>query len=93
MKENNQLEIMRHSCSHLLAMAVFKLFPKTKLGIGPAIENGFYYDFEFEKPIVEKNLEKIEKEMEKIKKEAITFEKKKLLMKKQKRYLKTNPIN
>jgi len=91
MKENNQLEIMRHSCSHLLAMAVFKLFPKTKLGIGPAIENGFYYDFEFEKPIVEKNLEKIEKEMEKIKKEAITFEKKEITYEEAKKIFKNQP--
>jgi len=91
MKENNQLEIMRHSCSHLLAMAVLKLFPKTKLGIGPAIENGFYYDFEFEKPIVEKNLEKIEKEMEKIKKEAITFEKKEITYEEAKKIFKNQP--
>jgi len=91
MKENNQLEIMRHSCSHLLAMAVLKLFPKTKLGIGPAIENGFYYDFEFEKPIVEKDLEKIEKEMEKIKKEAITFEKKEITYEEAKKIFKNQP--
>ncbi len=91
MKENNQLEIMRHSCSHLLAMAVLKLFPKTKLGIGPAIENGFYYDFEFEKPIVEKNLEKIEKEMEKIKKEVITFEKKEITYEEAKKIFKNQP--
>ena len=91
MKENNQLEIMRHSCSHLLAMAVLKLFPKTKLGIGPAIENGFYYDFEFEKPIVEKDLEKIEKEMEKIKKEVITFEKKEITYEEAKKIFKNQP--
>ena len=91
MKENNQLEIMRHSCSHLLAMAVLKLFPKTKLGIGPAIENGFYYDFEFEKPIVEKDLEKIEKEMEKIKKENIKFEKKEITYKEAKIIFKNQP--
>ncbi len=91
MKENNQLEIMRHSCSHLLAMAVLKLFPKTKLGIGPAIENGFYYDFEFKKPIVEKDLEKIEKEMKKIKKENIKFEKEEVTYKKAKIIFKNQP--
>jgi len=72
-------------------MAVLKLFPKTKLGIGPAIENGFYYDFEFEKPIVEKDLEKIEKEMEKIKKEAITFEKKEITYEEAKKIFKNQP--
>jgi len=91
MKENNQLEIMRHSCSHLLAMAVLKLFPKTKLGIGPAIENGFYYDFEFKKPIVEKDLEKIEKEMKKIKKENIKFEKEEVTYKEAKIIFKNQP--
>ena len=47
--DNNEekLERMRHSASHVLAQAVLKLYPDSKLGIGPAIENGFYYDFEF----------------------------------------------
>jgi len=40
------LNALRHSCSHILASAVKKLYPKAKLGIGPAIENGFYYDFD-----------------------------------------------
>ena len=45
--ENKQLEKIRHSLAHLLAMAVLEKYPGTRLGIGPAIENGFYYDFEF----------------------------------------------
>ena len=49
--KNDPLSTMRHSAAHVLAAAVLKLYPKTKLGIGPAIENGFYYDFEFEKPL------------------------------------------
>jgi len=53
---------MRHSCAHVLAAAVLQLYPQTKLGIGPAIENGFYYDFEFEKPIADSDFPKIEKE-------------------------------
>lgn len=66
-----QLEKMRHSASHLLAQAVLKLYPDTKLGIGPAIDNGFYYDFDFSEPIEEKDLKKIEKEMRKIIKQSL----------------------
>ena len=44
---NEQLQNLRHSAAHLLAAAVLELLPKTKLTIGPAIENGFYYDFDF----------------------------------------------
>ncbi len=66
-KENmDKLEKMRHSASHVLAQAVLKLYPDAKLGIGPAIENGFYYDFEFSEPITEEDLPKIEKEMKNI---------------------------
>ena len=60
------LEKMRHSASHVLAQAVLKLYPDAKLGIGPAIENGFYYDFEFSEPLTEEDLPKIEKEMKNI---------------------------
>ncbi|GAB4157754.1 MAG: threonine--tRNA ligase [Candidatus Dojkabacteria bacterium] len=61
-----EIEKMRHTASHVLAQAILKLYPDTKLGIGPAIENGFYYDFEFSEPITEEDLPKIEKEMQKI---------------------------
>ena len=61
----------RHTASHVLAQAVKRLYPETKLAIGPAIENGFYYDFDFEKPITATELEKIEAEMKKIIKEDI----------------------
>ena len=64
--EENNLEKMRHSASHVLAHAVLKLYPDTKLGIGPAIENGFYYDFDFSQPIEEKDLKAIEDEMKRI---------------------------
>ena len=62
-------DIYRHSASHVLAHAVKRLYPNVKLGIGPAIENGFYYDFEFEEPISSDDLKTIEKEMKKIVKE------------------------
>ena len=59
----------RHTTSHILAQAVKRLFPGTKLAIGPAIDNGFYYDFDFEKPFGNADLAKIEEEMKKIIKE------------------------
>ncbi|MCL4353695.1 threonine--tRNA ligase [Patescibacteria group bacterium] len=63
----NNLDSLRHSCAHLLAAAVLKLYPNTKPTIGPAIEAGFYYDFDFGKvKISEEDLDKIEKEMKKI---------------------------
>lgn len=71
MKTN--LETLRHSTAHLLAAAVKELFPKTKLGIGPVIENGFYYDFWFEKPISSEDFEKIEKQMSALKAAKIPF--------------------
>ena len=55
-KDDKDIEQMRHSASHLLAAAVLNLYPDTKFGIGPAIENGFYYDFGFSKPISDKDL-------------------------------------
>lgn len=70
------LETMRHSAAHLLAAAVLELYPKVKFGIGPAIENGFYYDFDFgEEKISEADLAKIEEKMRKLQKEKISFEK------------------
>ena len=62
-------DIYRHTASHVLAHAVKRLYPNVKLGIGPAIENGFYYDFEFVEPISSDDLKTIEKEMKKIVKE------------------------
>src|SRR3989338_6759648 len=59
----NNLSPLRHSLAHLLAAAVMELWPETKRAIGPAIENGFYYDFEFQKPISNADLPMIEKTM------------------------------
>lgn len=72
-EEHSQLEKIRHSASHILAQAVLKLYPDTKLGIGPAIEDGFYYDFEFVTPLEEEELKKIEKEMKKIIKKNLPY--------------------
>jgi len=60
------LQHTRHTLAHLLAAAVLELFPDTKPTIGPAIDNGFYYDFEFKTPITEKDLKDIEKKMRKL---------------------------
>jgi len=68
------LEKMRHSLSHVLAHAVLNIFPEAKLGIGPAIENGFYYDFELPRPLVPEDLPLIEEEMKKIVKQGNVFE-------------------
>jgi threonyl-tRNA synthetase len=64
-------EILRHSTAHLLAQALKRLYKDVKLGIGPVIENGFYYDIDLEEPITAEDLLKIEKEMERIVKENI----------------------
>lgn len=64
----------RHTASHILAQAVKRLFPEAKLAIGPSIENGFYYDFDVEKPFLPEDLEKIEAEMKKIVKEKLPLE-------------------
>ena len=63
MTNKPSIEEIRHSLAHLLAAAVLKKYPKTKLGIGPVIENGFYYDFQFPKPISDADLKELEKEM------------------------------
>jgi threonyl-tRNA synthetase len=62
-KDPDAVQVMRHSCAHLLAAAVLELFPDTKLGIGPPIENGFYYDFVRRDPFTAEDLEKIEARM------------------------------
>lgn len=75
-KNEENLSILRHSTSHIMAQAVKNLFPEAKLAIGPSIENGFYYDFDLENhTFVEEDLAKIEDEMKKIVKQNLYFEK------------------
>ena len=71
-----KIEKIRHSLAHILAYAVKELYPQTKFGIGPAIENGFYYDFDFPKKIAKEDLTKIEEKMKELIKERIVFKKK-----------------
>lgn len=70
------LEILRHSTSHVMAMAVKELFPGVKVTIGPAIEDGFYYDFDYERPFREEDLPRIEEKMAEIIKADYPFERK-----------------
>ncbi len=67
------LEILRHSASHVMAMAVKELFPGVKVTIGPAIENGFYYDFDFDRPFRDDDLPMIQAKMEEITKADYPF--------------------
>jgi len=71
-----KIEKIRHSLAHILAYAVQELYPGTKFGIGPAIENGFYYDLDLLKKITQEDLPKIEKRMRDLIKEGIKFKKK-----------------
>jgi len=65
-KSDEGLDIIRHSTSHLMAMAVQELFPKSQVTIGPVIEDGFYYDFSFERAFTPEDLQKIEEKMREI---------------------------
>jgi len=71
-----KIEKIRHSLAHILAYAVQELYPQTKFGIGPAIENGFYYDFDLPKKITQEDLPRIERKMKDLIKENIKFKKK-----------------
>ena len=70
-KHPDALDILRHSTAHLLAQAVQRLFPGTQVTIGPVIDNGFFYDFAYERPFTPEDLPAIEAEMQKIVKEAL----------------------
>jgi threonyl-tRNA synthetase len=73
-KDPEALEVYRHSAAHLLAAAVLELYPGTKLGIGPATETGFYYDFEREEPFTAEDLEKIEAKMRELQQRDLPYE-------------------
>ena len=70
-KSPEALDILRHSTAHLLAQAVQRLFPGAQVTIGPVVDNGFYYDFAYERPFTPEDLPAIEAEMQKIVKEAL----------------------
>ena len=70
----DELKILRHTTSHVLAQAVKRLYPDTKLAIGPAIDTGFYYDFDKEGGFTQEDLNTLEVEMKKIIKENLKLE-------------------
>src|SRR5687767_310971 len=72
-KDAKALDVLRHSAAHILATAVRRLRPDAKIGFGPAIEDGFYYDFEVAKPFTPEDLEQFEKEMAKVTQEKFPF--------------------
>ncbi len=74
-KKDTNLDTLRHSVSHILAQAVKELYPEVRLGIGPSIENGFYYDFDRERPFTPQDLMQIEERMRGIIAQNLEFEK------------------
>ncbi|MBC7193045.1 threonine--tRNA ligase [Marinobacter sp.] len=70
-RDEDGLDVIRHSTAHLLAMAVKELFPAAQVTIGPVVDNGFYYDFKFDRPFTNEDLERIEKRMAELAKEDI----------------------
>lgn len=76
MHEHDRLDTLRHSMAHVMAEAVLELFPGTQIAIGPAIENGFYYDFDLPRPLVNEDLETITEKMKAIIARNLAFEKK-----------------
>jgi len=75
-KDPEALEVYRHSSAHLMAAAVLELFPETKLGIGPATDNGFYYDFKRDTPFTPEDLQKIEDKMRELQAKDLPYERK-----------------
>jgi threonyl-tRNA synthetase len=70
-RDDEGLEVIRHSTAHLMAQAVKELFPEAQVTIGPVIENGFYYDFDYERPFTEEDLTAIEKKMDELVKQDL----------------------
>ncbi|MFZ5830012.1 MAG: TGS domain-containing protein, partial [Planctomycetota bacterium] len=65
-KDSEALDVMRHSCAHIMARAVMRLFDGVQLAFGPTVENGFYYDFQLKRPLSDEDFAAIEAEMAKI---------------------------
>src|SRR5258707_12687819 len=74
-QQSEKLHNLRHSLAHILASAVLEMFPKAQLGVGPVIENGFYYDFLLPRPLTPEDLAKLEKRMRELVKQKLPFEK------------------
>jgi len=86
-----KIDTIRHSISHILAASVQELYPGTKFGIGPAIENGFYYDFDLQKSLTPEDLPRTENKMREIIKQNIVFKKKVITKSEAKKIFKDQP--
>jgi len=91
MEHNDKIYKIRHSLAHLLGAAVKELYPDVKIGTGPAIDNGFYYDFDFSTPIVDKDLGKIEQKMRELSKKWKSFDKSEISFTDAKKLFADNP--
>ncbi|NNL43030.1 MAG: TGS domain-containing protein, partial [Desulfobacterales bacterium] len=89
-KEPEAIEILRHSASHVMAQAILRLYPDARLTIGPAVEDGFYYDIDMQ-PVSEDNFPKIEAEMKKIIKEKLPITRKEVPKKEALKFYKDEP--
>lgn len=90
-KKSIQIETVRHSLAHIMASAVQELHPGTKFGIGPDIENGFYYDLDLKRKLTPEDLPKIEQKMKEIIKRDVVFKKKKITKKEANKIFKNQP--
>src|SRR4030065_946919 len=90
-EKEEKLETMRHSASHIMAEAVLSMFPNAKFGIGPAIENGFYYDFELPRSLTPDDLPVIEIKMREIIRQDVPFVTEKIGKEKARKVFATQP--
>lgn len=91
-KNKDNIESIRHSLAHLMAMAVLDMFPKAKLGIGPTIENGFYYDFDLPEQLTPEQLPKLEKKIKELIKQDVKFEREEISADKAKEIFANQPF-
>ncbi|MFH1382819.1 MAG: threonine--tRNA ligase [Chloroflexota bacterium] len=90
-EKEDKLEVMRHSAAHIMAEAVQSIFPDTKFAIGPAIENGFYYDFDLPRPLVPEDLTQIEAKMKEIIAADVPFSREEVTKEEAQRIFATQP--
>src|SRR4029077_16072029 len=83
---NEKLHNLRHSLAHVLASAVVEMFPKAQLGVGPVIENGFFYDFLLPRPLTPEDISKLEKRMRELVKSKLAFERNEMSINDAKKY-------
>src|ERR1700754_780481 len=87
---SEKLHNLRHSLAHILASAVQEMFPKGQLGVGPVIENGFFYDFLLPRPLTPEDLSKLEKRMRELVKQKLPFERNEMSIADAKKYFTDN---